>query len=213
MLTQLSLALRRLPQRLKHHDQWLALPPLSRPLRPNWRPRRRRHRAKAGTGHRSWDREARRPRGHQMGSRYVWHLYALPKRLRWSLHNVQSLRVLHAWNFAQYALAPANYVTPIPEKLDSADAAPLLSAGLISYSALRKCGAKSGDWVVVSGAGGGLGHLAVEIGAQGMAYRIIGLDHGSKEALVKDCGAEHFLDITKFSSSEDLVKEIQKLTD
>jgi len=115
--------------------------------------------------------------------------------------------------FAQYALAPANYVTSIPEKLGSADAAPLLCAGLTSYSALRKCGANSGDWVVISGAGGGLGHLAVQIGARGMAYRIIGLDHGSKEALVKDCGAEHFLDITKFSSSEDLAKEIQKLTD
>jgi propanol-preferring alcohol dehydrogenase len=31
-----------------------------------------------------------------------------------------------------------------------------------------------------------------------MAYRIIGIDHGSKEELVKECGAEVFLDITKF---------------
>jgi alcohol dehydrogenase, propanol-preferring len=114
--------------------------------------------------------------------------------------------------FAQYALAPANYVTPIPAKLDSPDAAPLLCAGLTSYAALRKCEAKSGEWVVVSGAGGGLGHLAVQIGARGMAYRIIGLDHGSKEAFVKECGAEHFLDITKYSSS-DLAEEIKKLTD
>ena len=27
-----------------------------------------------------------------------------------------------------------------------------------------------------------------------MAYRIIGIDHGSKEQLVKDCGAEVFID-------------------
>jgi hypothetical protein len=27
-----------------------------------------------------------------------------------------------------------------------------------------------------------------------MAYRIIGIDHGSKEKLVKDCGAEVFID-------------------
>jgi alcohol dehydrogenase, propanol-preferring len=114
--------------------------------------------------------------------------------------------------FAQFALAPANYVTPIPGSLGSADAAPMLCAGLTSYSALRKCGAKSGDWVVVSGAGGGLGHLAVQIATRGMGYRVIGLDAGSKEALVKDCGAEHFLDIAKYTS-EALAEEIKKLTD
>ncbi|KFY90571.1 hypothetical protein V500_05131 [Pseudogymnoascus sp. VKM F-4518 (FW-2643)] len=59
--------------------------------------------------------------------------------------------------FAEYVLSPANYVTPIPEKLASADAAPMLCAGLTSYSALRKCKVKSGEWVVISGAGGGLG--------------------------------------------------------
>ena len=31
-----------------------------------------------------------------------------------------------------------------------------------------------------------------------MALRIIGIDHGSKEDLVKSCGAEVFLDITKY---------------
>lgn len=32
--------------------------------------------------------------------------------------------------FQQYALAPANYVTPIPDGLKSEDAAPLLCAGV-----------------------------------------------------------------------------------
>lgn len=32
--------------------------------------------------------------------------------------------------FQQYALAPANYVTPIPDALSSEDAAPLLCAGV-----------------------------------------------------------------------------------
>jgi propanol-preferring alcohol dehydrogenase len=33
-----------------------------------------------------------------------------------------------------------------------------------------------------------------------MAYRIIGIDHGSKEKLVKECGAEVFFDIAKFDN-------------
>ncbi|KAH8602596.1 chaperonin 10-like protein [Bisporella sp. PMI_857] len=113
--------------------------------------------------------------------------------------------------FQQYTLAPANYVTPIPENLKSEDAAPLLCAGVTTYSALRKSGAKSGQWVVISGAGGGLGHLAIQIGARGMAYRIIGIDHGSKESLIKECGAEVFLDITKFDDKT-LAEEVKKVT-
>lgn len=113
--------------------------------------------------------------------------------------------------FQQYTLAPANYVTPIPDGLESADAAPMLCAGVTTYSALRKSGAQSGQWVVIAGAGGGLGHLATQIGSRGMALRIIGIDHGSKEELVKDCGAEAFFDITKYDDTS-LTEEVKKVT-
>ena len=49
-------------------------------------------------------------------------------------------------------LGPASYVTPIPEGLDSAAAAPMLCAGVTTYSALRKSNAESGQWVVILGA-------------------------------------------------------------
>jgi hypothetical protein len=44
-----------------------------------------------------------------------------------------------------------------------------------------------------------------------MALRIIGIDHGSKEDLVKECGAEVFLDITKFDDKT-LAEEVKKAT-
>jgi propanol-preferring alcohol dehydrogenase len=44
-----------------------------------------------------------------------------------------------------------------------------------------------------------------------MALRVIGIDHGSKESLVKDCGAEVFLDITKFDGKT-LAEEVKKVT-
>ncbi|EDO02318.1 hypothetical protein SS1G_04794 [Sclerotinia sclerotiorum 1980 UF-70] len=113
--------------------------------------------------------------------------------------------------FQQYALAPANYVTPIPDALDSKDAAPILCAGVTTYSALRKSDAKSGQWVVIAGAGGGLGHLACQIGSRGMAMRIIGVDHGSKEELVKECGAEVFIDVTKFDDKA-IAEEVKRVT-
>ncbi|KAL8737478.1 MAG: hypothetical protein Q9181_001638 [Wetmoreana brouardii] len=42
-----------------------------------------------------------------------------------------------------------------------------------------------------------------------MALRVIGIDAGSKEKLVRDCGAEHFIDVTKHddkSVTEEVVK-------
>jgi len=44
-----------------------------------------------------------------------------------------------------------------------------------------------------------------------MALRIIGIDHGSKEELVKSCGAEVFLDITKFDDKS-IAEEVKKAT-
>lgn len=35
-----------------------------------------------------------------------------------------------------------------------------------------------------------------------MGLRVIGVDHGSKEGLVKESGAEHFVDITKFPKDD-----------
>ncbi|KGO44420.1 Polyketide synthase, enoylreductase [Penicillium expansum] len=104
--------------------------------------------------------------------------------------------------FQQYTLAPAHYVTPIPDGLASEVAAPLLCGGLTVYSALKKCRAHAGDWVVIAGAGGGLGHLGVQLGGRGMGFRIIGLDIGSKEEFVKDCGAEAFVDISEYPTSD-----------
>lgn len=37
----------------------------------------------------------------------------------------------------------------------------MLCAGVTTYAALRKSKVKSGEWVVIAGAGGGLGHLGV----------------------------------------------------
>ena len=76
---------------------------------------------------------------------------------------------IHGW--------PRTYVTPIPEAVASDDAAPLLCGGVTAYAALRKTRAISGDWVVISGSGGGIGHLACQMGSKAMGYRILGIDH------------------------------------
>lgn len=44
-----------------------------------------------------------------------------------------------------------------------------------------------------------------------MGFRMIGIDHGSKESLVLESGAEVFIDMTKFDD-ESLAEEIHRIT-
>ncbi|KAK5467802.1 hypothetical protein LTS15_000775 [Exophiala xenobiotica] len=121
---------------------------------------------------------------------------------------------MYPGTFQQYAIAPAHYVTPIPDGVASDVAAPLLCAGLTVYSALRKAGAEPGDPVLISGSGGGLGHLALQIGSSGMGFRMMGIDMGDKEAISRECGAEVFFDLTKYGKGAEssLVDDVKAAT-
>lgn len=107
-------------------------------------------------------------------------------------------------------------MTPVPDGVPSDLAAPMLCGGVTVYSALKKSRAGAGEWVVIPGAGGGLGHLACQIGARGMGFRIIAIDAGEKEQLAKDCGAEVFIDVTKFEKgkkgTDEIAKQIRDVT-
>ncbi|KAG7090140.1 hypothetical protein E1B28_011748 [Marasmius oreades] len=107
--------------------------------------------------------------------------------------------------FQEYAVSYTDYVTPIPEGLDSAEATPLLCAGLTVYRALKQTNARAGQWVAISGAGGGLGHLAVQL-AVNQGLRVIAIDTGAeKKELCTKLGAEYWID---FKETKDLVKDV-----
>jgi propanol-preferring alcohol dehydrogenase len=78
------------------------------------------------------------------------------------------------------------------------------------YSALRKSNAESGSWVVLLGAGGGLGHLAVQFSARAIGHRVIGVDHSSKKDIILESGAEHFIPI---DGTDDMAAAVKELTD
>lgn len=83
----------------------------------------------------------------------------------------------------------------IPQGLDPAAAAPLLCAGITTYSPLRQFGVKPGDRVGVVGLGG-LGHMAVKLAAS-MGAKVTGLSTSAgKEADAKKLGASDFV-VTK----------------
>jgi propanol-preferring alcohol dehydrogenase len=111
----------------------------------------------------------------------------------------------------QYVVADADFVTRIPDGVKSEIAAPLLCAGLSLAGAVSKLlpEVQTGDTVAIVGAGGGLGHIGVQI-ASIKGYKVIAIDSGAeKEKLAKEMGAVAFVDYAK----EDVVKAVQALTD
>jgi propanol-preferring alcohol dehydrogenase len=60
---------------------------------------------------------------------------------------------------AEYAVASAGYVVPVPDGVDPFAAAPLTCAGVTTYKAVKVAGVQPGERVAIFGVGG-LGHLA-----------------------------------------------------
>lgn len=83
------------------------------------------------------------------------------------------------------------FTLKISPKLDLAAAAPLLCAGITTYSPLRHWKTKAGDKVGVVGLGG-LGHMAVKLAAAMGAEVTMLSTSTSKEADARKLGAHHF---------------------
>ncbi len=97
--------------------------------------------------------------------------------------------------YAESMIALPSGLVSIPDDLGSADAAPLLCAGLTTFNALRRSVAEAGDLVAVQGIGG-LGHLGVQFAAH-MGFRVAAIARGAeKEPLAKQLGAHHYIDNT-----------------
>ncbi|KAK7224685.1 hypothetical protein V2G26_012688 [Clonostachys chloroleuca] len=110
--------------------------------------------------------------------------------------------------FQQYCVAKAAYVVAIPDEIPPEIAAPLLCGGITAYGALIRAKLNVGDYVVFTGAGGGLGHLGVQI-ARSLGYRVIAIDAGDKATVCISLGAEHFFDFRKSAS---LIEDVRSVT-
>ncbi|KAF7327337.1 Alcohol dehydrogenase 1 [Mycena kentingensis (nom. inval.)] len=112
--------------------------------------------------------------------------------------------------FQQYVVSFVNHVTPIPEGIDSNAAASILCAGVTVYRAIKYSQTTPGDWIVLPGAGGGLGHLAIQY-AKVFGLRVIAVDTGAdKKKLCLELGADAWVD---FRESKDIVADIRAITD
>ncbi len=101
--------------------------------------------------------------------------------------------------YSSHYVVDERFALLIPKGLDPAAAAPLLCAGITTYSPLRQAGCKPGDRVGVVGLGG-LGHMAVKLAVSMGAKVTVLSTSGGKEADSRRLGATDFV-VTKDGSA------------
>jgi len=111
--------------------------------------------------------------------------------------------------YAEYAVAIAANVLPIPETMPYAQATNFPTLYPTAYGALRwKAGLQPGEVLLVHGAGGGSGLTAIEVG-KAMGASVIASAGGSdKLVAARDAGADHLIDYRK----EDLRSRVLDIT-
>lgn len=103
--------------------------------------------------------------------------------------------VLPNGGYAQRVVVPESALVPIPDDVGYDEAAAILLQGLTAWALLRiSAHVQPGESVVVEGAAGGTGTLAVQL-AKSLGARVIGLaSSDEKRKLVTDLGADATVD-------------------
>lgn len=96
-------------------------------------------------------------------------------------------------SYAEYAVAWASHVVPVPDGVEPIDASPLTCAGVTTYKALKVARPQPGETCMVVGIGG-LGHLGLQY-ARIFGSRTVAVDvHADKLELASSLGADHVVD-------------------
>ncbi|WP_413739582.1 NADP-dependent oxidoreductase [Sodalis sp. RH14] len=128
--------------------------------------------------------------------------------------------------YADYVSVPASELALKPQNIEHVQAAGAPMSLLTAWQFLVELGHDApnpfqsfkhtpvplkGRTVVVNGAGGGVGHLAVQI-AKWKGARVIAVASSRNEALLRDLGADEFIDYTKIAP-ETVVKNADLVID
>jgi NADPH:quinone reductase-like Zn-dependent oxidoreductase len=98
-----------------------------------------------------------------------------------------------AGTFADYCALPAANVFPRSEKLPARDAGALACVGVTSVVLCNLGGVSAGSRVLVNGASGGVGHVAVQV-AKARGASVTAVASGARRAFVESIGADAFID-------------------
>lgn len=98
--------------------------------------------------------------------------------------------------YAQHAIVPDRDLLPTPESLSDESAAALPMAAMTAWQAFRDTvSLQPGERVLITGAGGGVGHLAVQL-AHHIGAEVVAVASAAKHAWLRELGADITIDYT-----------------
>jgi NADPH:quinone reductase-like Zn-dependent oxidoreductase len=115
--------------------------------------------------------------------------------------------------FAEYVCAPEKILVPKPTNMTFEEAATVPSRALLALQGLRgKRPVRSGQKVLINGAGGGVGPFAVQI-AKYFGAEVAAVDCAKKLDMLRSLGADHVIDyaqedFTKNGQHYDLILDV-----
>jgi NADPH:quinone reductase-like Zn-dependent oxidoreductase len=114
--------------------------------------------------------------------------------------------------YAQYVTANASVVAPAPKSIDAVAAAAMPLVALTAWQALFEAGQlKAGQTVLIHGAAGGVGHMAVQL-AKNAGARVIGTASAGNLAFLRSIGADVAIDY-RSQKFEDVVNDVDLVLD
>ena len=114
--------------------------------------------------------------------------------------------------YAEYAVTNADAIAPKPESLSFEEAAAIPIGALTAWQAMFDVAhLSSGQRILITGASGGVGSMAVQL-AKAKGAIVIGTASGRNERFVRDLGADEFVDYTQ-QNFEEVVKNVDVVFD
>jgi NADPH:quinone reductase-like Zn-dependent oxidoreductase len=128
--------------------------------------------------------------------------------------------------YAEYVAAPASHLALKPAGIDHVHAAAAAMAGLTAWQFLIELGHDhpnplqaqrhrpvplAGKKVLVNGAAGGVGHLAVQV-ARWQGAHVIAVASGAHASFLRELGVDDFIDYTR-SPPEDAARDLDLVVD
>jgi NADPH:quinone reductase len=116
------------------------------------------------------------------------------------------VRVTRSGSYAEYVAVDAGIVAAKPDHRSHAEAAAMTVAGCTAHESLHRLRLEPGEWLLICGAGGGVGSFAVQIGAAAGA-RVIAVASARHHELLTELGAEACVDYT----SEEVGQAVRRI--
>jgi|SRR5207248_8990238 len=92
--------------------------------------------------------------------------------------------------YAEFAPVAASFLAPVPDDVDDASAVALVRSGQVALGVLRAAALQPGESVLITGAAGGVGHLAVQLASVLGARRVVAaVGSAAKVSFLRDIGA------------------------